>query len=115
LFESASNGSNGFVPADEAGVASWVDAAEADHIEVHQAVGMVMVQLGIEPEQALDRLRAHAFSQGRTVTEVAQEILARTLRFGPETDDDHPEGRRRGRGRGRGRGRLRDEGDGDRS
>ncbi|MFS8198731.1 GAF and ANTAR domain-containing protein [Streptomyces sp. CWNU-52B] len=96
---------DGFVSADEAGVASWVDAAEADHIEVHQAVGMVMVQLGIDPEQALDRLRAHAFSQGRTVTEVAQEILARTLRFQSEADDDQLKGR----------GRLGDEGDGDRS
>ncbi|WP_328937646.1 GAF and ANTAR domain-containing protein [Streptomyces tauricus] len=97
--------SDGFLSADEAGVASWVDAAEADHIEVHQAVGMVMVQLGVDPEQALDRLRAHAFSEGRTVTEVAQEILARTLRFHPEADDDQQKGR----------GRLGDEGDGDRS
>ncbi|WP_328494026.1 GAF and ANTAR domain-containing protein [Streptomyces sp. NBC_00414] len=97
--------SDGFVSADEAGVASWVDAAEADHIEVHQAVGMVMVQLGTDPEQALDRLRAHAFSEGRTVTEVAQDVLARTLRFQPEADDDQMKGR----------GRLGDEGDGDRS
>ncbi|MEW2565528.1 GAF and ANTAR domain-containing protein [Streptomyces sp. NPDC047070] len=97
--------SDDFVSANEAGVASWVDAAEADHIEVHQAVGMVMVQLGVDPEQALDRLRARAFSEGRTVTEVAQKVLARTLRFHPETDD----------GQQKGRGRLGDEGDGDRS
>ncbi|MFE1796968.1 MULTISPECIES: GAF and ANTAR domain-containing protein [unclassified Streptomyces] len=97
--------SDGFVSGDEAGVASWVDAAEADHVEVHQAVGMVMVQIGVDPEQALDRLRAHAFSEGRTVTEVAQEILARTLRFQPEADDNQQKGR----------GRLGDEGDGDRS
>jgi len=97
-------GSDGFASPDEAGVASWVDAAEADHVEVHQAVGMVMVQLGIDPEQALDRLRAHAFAQGWTVTEVAQQILARTLRFQPEADDEQLKGR----------GRLGDEGDGDR-
>ncbi|MGC5567629.1 GAF and ANTAR domain-containing protein [Streptomyces sp. FR-108] len=96
---------DGLSSTDEAGVASWVDAAEADHIEVHQAVGMVMVQLGADPEQALDRLRAHAFAEGLTITEVAQEVLARTLRFRPEGDDDQP----------RGRGRLGDEGDGDRS
>ncbi|MEU9190893.1 GAF and ANTAR domain-containing protein [Streptomyces sp. NPDC048484] len=85
--------SDGFEEADESGVASWVDAAQADHVEVHQAVGMVMVQLGVDPEQALDRLRAHAFSQGCTVTEVAQEVLARTLRF--QSADDQVKGRGR--------------------
>ncbi|WP_235882324.1 GAF and ANTAR domain-containing protein [Streptomyces apricus] len=90
--------------ADGSEVASWVDAAQADHVEVHQAVGMVMVQLGVDPDQALDRLRAYAFAHGHTVTEVAQEILARTLRLRP-TGDDRPKGR----------GRLGDEGDGERS
>ncbi|MFE9682887.1 GAF and ANTAR domain-containing protein [Streptomyces sp. NPDC006285] len=71
---------------------------------VHQAVGMVMVQLGTGPEQALDRLRAHALSRGRTVTEVAREVVARTLRLRP-ADDDRPKGR----------GRSGDEGTGERS
>jgi hypothetical protein len=65
-------------------VASWVTASEADHTEVYQAVGMVMVQLGADPEQALDRLRARAFADGRTVSQVAREVLARKLRFQPE-------------------------------
>ncbi|MFS4091346.1 GAF and ANTAR domain-containing protein [Streptomyces sp. AF1A] len=69
-------------------VASWVTASEADHTEVYQAVGMVMVQLGADPEEALDRLRARAFADGRTVTQVAREVLARTLRFRPEPDGD---------------------------
>lgn len=71
---------------DDGGVASWVEAAEADHAEVHQAVGMVMVQLGVDPQQALDRLRARAFVLGRTVTEVARDVLTRSVRFRPETD-----------------------------
>ncbi|MFE7115529.1 GAF and ANTAR domain-containing protein [Streptomyces sp. NPDC057654] len=71
------------------GVASWVEAAEADHMEVHQAIGMVMVQLGVDPEQALDRMRAYAFVQGRTVTEVSQDVLARTVRFHPDTKPNH--------------------------
>ncbi|MDQ1036202.1 hypothetical protein QFZ75_002618 [Streptomyces sp. V3I8] len=91
-------------PADGSDVASWVDAAQADHAEVHQAVGMVMVQTGADPDQALDRLRAYAFAHEYTVTEVAQEILARTLRFRRTGDDQL-----------KGRGRLGDEGDGDRS
>ncbi|MFD9823450.1 GAF and ANTAR domain-containing protein [Streptomyces violascens] len=70
-------------------VASWVEAAESDHMEVHQAVGMVMVQLGIDPDQALDRLRVRAFVQGRTVSEVARGVLARTLRF-PDGDETTP-------------------------
>ncbi|WP_329276614.1 GAF and ANTAR domain-containing protein [Streptomyces sp. NBC_01451] len=68
------------------GVASWVEAAAADHAEVHQAVGMIMVQLGIDPRQALDRMRARAFAQGRTVTEVARDVLTRSVRFHPDED-----------------------------
>ncbi|MEV2212056.1 GAF and ANTAR domain-containing protein [Streptomyces sp. NPDC050997] len=75
------------------GVASWVAAAEADHTEVHQAVGMVMVQSGLAPDQALDRLRARAFAQGRTVSEVAADVVARRVRFGSDdARDDRPRG-----------------------
>ncbi|MFI9254662.1 GAF and ANTAR domain-containing protein [Streptomyces sp. NPDC053069] len=62
-------------------VASWLAASEADHTEVHQAVGMVMVQLDLDPEQALDRLRARAYADGRTISQVAREVLAGRLRF----------------------------------
>ncbi|MFF8861647.1 GAF and ANTAR domain-containing protein [Streptomyces sp. NPDC015139] len=73
-------------------VASWVAASEADHTEVYQAVGMVMVQLDVDPEQALDRLRARAFADGRTVSQLAREVLARKLRFRPEPDGPGPSG-----------------------
>jgi ANTAR domain len=63
------------------GTAAWLDTAYADHAEVHQAVGMVMTQLDVDPRQALDRMRARAFAESRTVTEVARDVLARTLRF----------------------------------
>ncbi|MGW1165437.1 GAF and ANTAR domain-containing protein [Streptomyces sp. NPDC002550] len=72
----------------EDGVASWVAASEADHTEVYQAVGMVMVQLDLDPEQALDRLRARAYAEGRTVSQVSREVLARKLRFQEETEAD---------------------------
>ncbi|WP_063765827.1 GAF and ANTAR domain-containing protein [Streptomyces durhamensis] len=62
-------------------VASWMAASEADHTEVYQAVGMVMVQLDLDAEQALDRLRGRAYAEGRTVSQVAREVLARRLRF----------------------------------
>ncbi|MEU9206662.1 GAF and ANTAR domain-containing protein [Streptomyces sp. NPDC048415] len=83
---------------DSNGVASWMEAAEADHAEVHQAAGMVMVQLGVDPQQALDRMRARAFAQGRTVSEVAHDVVLRKLRF-PGTaapDRDPDEGRHGG-------------------
>lgn len=47
----------------------------------HQAAGMIAVQLGIPVDDALLRLRAHAFSTGRTVSDVAAEVTARLLRF----------------------------------
>ncbi|MEW2131478.1 GAF and ANTAR domain-containing protein [Streptomyces sp. NPDC005435] len=74
-------------PAEE-GVAPWVRASEAGHGEVHQAVGMVMVQLDLSPEQALDRIRAAAFAEGRTVSELARDIVLRRVGLGPEPGDD---------------------------
>ncbi|MGW1806697.1 GAF and ANTAR domain-containing protein [Streptomyces sp. NPDC002078] len=73
-------------------VASWVAASEADHTEVYQAVGMVMVQLDLDPEQALDRLRARAYAEGRTVSQLAREVLARRLRFRKEPEAEPDDG-----------------------
>ncbi|MET8559109.1 GAF and ANTAR domain-containing protein [Streptomyces flaveolus] len=74
----------------EGEVASWVAASEAGHTEVYQAVGMVMVQLDVDSEQALDRLRARAYAEGRTVSQVAREVLTRRLSFRPEKDGGDP-------------------------
>ncbi|HSX97348.1 MAG TPA: GAF and ANTAR domain-containing protein [Streptomyces sp.] len=60
---------------------SWLDVAETDHEEVHQATGMIMVQLGVDPLDAMARLRAHAFSHGQTVTEAAFDVIAGRIRF----------------------------------
>lgn len=48
---------------------------------VHQAAGMVCVQLGVSMAQALVRLRAHAFANQRLVADVAVDVVARRLRF----------------------------------
>ncbi|MBK3564849.1 GAF and ANTAR domain-containing protein [Streptomyces sp. MBT62] len=61
------------------GVATWLAGAEADHEEVHQATGMIMVQLGVRAEEALLRLRARAFAEGRTSMEMARAVVDRTL------------------------------------
>jgi len=54
---------------------------------VHQAAGMVSVQLGVPVAEALVRLRARAFSTGRSVTDVADDVVARRVRFGDVVDE----------------------------
>ncbi|MET9291108.1 GAF and ANTAR domain-containing protein [Streptomyces sp. NPDC003077] len=61
--------------------ARWLETAEAGHEEVHQAVGMVMVQLDLSAEDALARIRARAFALGRTATEIARDIIDRRIAF----------------------------------
>ncbi|BCJ39281.1 GAF domain-containing protein [Actinocatenispora thailandica] len=56
------------------------------HIEVHQAVGMVQMQLGVTTEVAFMRLRGYAFSNGLSMAEVARQVVARTLRFRRESE-----------------------------
>lgn len=51
--------------------------------EVHQAAGMLSVQLGVGVTEALARLRAYAFSLDQRLAEVAVDIVARRLRFSP--------------------------------
>ncbi|NYI98961.1 hypothetical protein HNR12_005238 [Streptomonospora nanhaiensis] len=51
------------------------------HTEVYQATGMLSVQLGIGLDDALARLRAHAFANELSVSAVAREILAGRLRL----------------------------------
>jgi GAF domain/ANTAR domain len=49
--------------------------------EVHQATGMLSVQLGVSTQEALVRLRARAFADGRRVTELAADVVGRRMRF----------------------------------
>ncbi|QMU77195.1 ANTAR domain-containing protein [Streptacidiphilus sp. PB12-B1b] len=51
------------------------------HAVVHQATGMVSVQLAVPLPQALLRLRAHAYSSGRSLTDISQDVVARRLRL----------------------------------
>ena len=45
--------------------------------QVHVAAGMVAEQLGISADQGVDRLRAHSYANGRTLSSVAADIIAR--------------------------------------
>jgi GAF domain-containing protein len=54
---------------------------------VHQASGMVAVQLDVSVSQALVRLRAYSFGNDRPLATVAADVVNRALRFGDETLD----------------------------
>ncbi|WP_237321995.1 GAF and ANTAR domain-containing protein [Streptomyces sp. JJ36] len=58
-------------------VVAWLSGAEANHEEIHQAAGMLMVRLGVGIDEALALLRARAFAEGTTATELARAIVNR--------------------------------------
>jgi len=58
---------------------------------VHQASGMVSAQLDISVGQALIRLRAYAFGNDRPLTEVAEDVVGRRLRFDDRTGEWDPD------------------------
>ncbi|WP_414938265.1 GAF and ANTAR domain-containing protein [Amycolatopsis sp. cmx-11-51] len=65
------------------------------HVQVHQAAGMVQVQLNSNTEVALMRLRGYAFTHDVPLAEVAQQVVERSLRFTDNEDGNHAQ---RGRG-----------------
>jgi GAF domain-containing protein len=57
------------------------------HPVVHQAAGMVSIQLDVSVGEALIRLRARAFQTDRLVTDVGADVVARRLRFDTLSDE----------------------------
>jgi hypothetical protein len=77
--------------ADPGSLGTELEAGSNLRLVVHQATGMVAEQLGITVTDALVRLRAHAFSQDHTLTDVANDVVAGRFRFGqPSGDSPHP-------------------------
>jgi hypothetical protein len=81
---------------DALGLAVALTAHYLDHWEppqtlyravVHQAVGMLSVQLALPLADALLRLRAYAYRSGRPVNDVSHDIVTRQLRLDPEDKD----------------------------
>jgi hypothetical protein len=58
---------------------AWTELHDLSRVEVSQATGALVAQLGVEPAEALVRLRAHAYATGRSSTDVARDILERRL------------------------------------
>jgi hypothetical protein len=55
-----------------------------NRFEVYQAQGIVMVQLGVGAAEAMSRMRAHAYARDRRLTDVAGDIVGRTLTLEPD-------------------------------
>jgi GAF domain/ANTAR domain len=71
-------------------LAAELEAGADFRYVVHQASGMVAAQLDVSVGQALIRLRAYAFGNDRSLTEVAQAVVARALRFGAANGEKDP-------------------------
>ena len=66
-------------------ISSELEASANFQYIVHQAAGMIAVQLEVTVALALIRLRAYAFGNERSVTAVARDVVGRLLRF--DADD----------------------------
>jgi hypothetical protein len=87
-----SGGSGSGAPGDEAQGTSGLaaDGPGEGFVErwpqVHQATGMMAVQLEVGLAQAFARLRAYAYGNDQSLREVAREVVERRLRFEPDKD-----------------------------
>lgn len=70
---------DGLLDGVQVGADDSLDDLQGNRLEVYQAQGMVMAQLEVDAEQALVRLRAHAYAHGRAAIDVARDIIMRKL------------------------------------
>jgi hypothetical protein len=71
-------------------VATELEANADFQYLIHQASGMVAAQLDIPVGRALIRLRAHAFGNDRSLTDVARDVVERRLRFDARSGERDP-------------------------
>jgi hypothetical protein len=69
---------------DTADLAWQRDDPTAHQAQVHQATGMILVQLGVSAEAAFARLRAYAYAHDRRLGDVARDVVERRLRLAPD-------------------------------
>jgi hypothetical protein len=72
------------VPGRDGDAGRWLDHTLGHRAEIHQATGMVLVQLGISATDALARLRGYAFVHRRLLLDVARDVVERRLVFTEE-------------------------------
>jgi hypothetical protein len=63
------------------GLAELLAEVGTDRIVIHQATGMIAAQLDDTITNALARLRAAAFASGRSMYDIAQDVVERRVRF----------------------------------
>ncbi|HEX4865629.1 MAG TPA: GAF and ANTAR domain-containing protein [Acidimicrobiales bacterium] len=63
-------------------LADELEAGGEFYFVVHNAAGVVSVQLGCSITEAMIRLRVYAFSNDRLLRDVARDVVTRKLRFG---------------------------------
>ena len=71
-------------------LATELDEGGEFHYVVHQAAGILAAQLDVSVTHALIRLRAHAFGNGRDLTEAALDVLNHKLRLEPSSGEGPP-------------------------
>lgn len=69
---------------DTADLAWQRDDPTAHQVQVHQATGMILAQLGVSADAAFARLRAYAYAHDRRLGDVARDVVDRSLRFDPD-------------------------------
>jgi hypothetical protein len=67
--------------AGEGSLASQLDHLSSSRAVVHQATGMVAVQLSVTLDDAATLLRAYAFSTDRQLNDVAADVVGGAIRF----------------------------------
>jgi hypothetical protein len=75
---------------DTADLAWQRDDPTAHQAQVHQATGMILVQLGVRAEAAFARLRAYAYAHDQRLGDVARDVVERRLRFEPDPPFGNP-------------------------
>ena len=60
---------------------AWALDVSDHRAVVHQATGMIAVQIDADVDEALVRLRAHSFASDRPIREVAEDVVTGQLRF----------------------------------
>jgi hypothetical protein len=68
-------------PAESADLGVLLDGVGADRIVVHQATGVIAAQLDESTVNALARLRGAAFESGRSIYDIALDVVGRRVRF----------------------------------
>ena len=58
--------------------------------QVHVAAGMLATRLQVHPDDAVDRLRAHAYATGRRLSTVAADVIAHRLTLHDHHEPPHP-------------------------